>query len=293
MIKRVHFSCSALPYLLVLPQVLITLVFFIWPASQAVFQSFLQEDPFGLKTEFIFLENYYTLFQDPDYRSSFCKTMVFSFFTTLISMGSALILAARVDRVIKCRTVYRTFLIWPYAVAPVVAGALWMFMFDPTLGIVAYFLQFAGVDWNHRMNGSHAMMLIILAASWKQISYNFLFFIAGMQAIPRSLIEAAAMDGAGPFRRFWTIVFPLLSPTTFFLLVVNMVYAFFDTFGIVHAVTKGGPAQATQILVYKVYNDGFIGLDLGGSAAQSVILMAIVIGFTVIQFKYIERRVVY
>jgi sn-glycerol 3-phosphate transport system permease protein len=293
MIKRVHFSSSFLPYLLVLPQVLITLVFFIWPASQAVFQSFLQEDPFGLKTEFIFLENYYTLFQDPDYRTSFSKTMVFSFFTTLLSMGSALILAARVDRVIKCRTVYRTFLIWPYAVAPVVAGALWMFMFDPTLGIVAYYLQFAGVDWNHRMDGNHAMILIILAASWKQISYNFLFFIAGMQAIPRSLIEAAAMDGAGPFRRFWSIVFPLLSPTTFFLLVVNMVYAFFDTFGIVHAVTKGGPAQATQILVYKVYNDGFIGLDLGGSAAQSVILMAIVIGFTVIQFKYIERRVVY
>jgi sn-glycerol 3-phosphate transport system permease protein len=293
MIKRVHFSSSFLPYLLVLPQVLITLVFFIWPASQAVLQSFLQEDPFGLKTEFIFLENYAALFQDPDYRASFSKTMVFSFFTTLISMGSALILAARVDRVIKCRTVYRTFLIWPYAVAPVVAGALWMFLFDPTLGIVAYFLQFAGVDWNHRMDGNHAMILIILAASWKQISYNFLFFIAGMQAIPRSLIEAAAMDGAGPFRRFWTIVFPLLSPTTFFLLVVNMVYAFFDTFGIVHAVTKGGPAQATQILVYKVYNDGFIGLDLGGSAAQSVILMAIVIGFTVIQFKYIERRVVY
>ena len=258
-----------------------------------MFQSFLQEDPFGLKTEFVFLENYHALFQDPDYRASFFRTMVFSFFTTLLSMGSALILAARVDRVIKFRTVYRTFLIWPYAVAPVVAGALWMFMFDPTLGIVAYFLQFAGVDWNHRMNGSHAMMLIILAASWKQISYNFLFFIAGMQAIPRSLIEAAAMDGAGPFRRFWTIVFPLLSPTTFFLLVVNMVYAFFDTFGIVHAVTKGGPSQATQILVYKVYNDGFIGLDLGGSAAQSVILMAIVIGFTVIQFKYIERRVIY
>jgi sn-glycerol 3-phosphate transport system permease protein len=293
MIKRVHFSCSALPYLLVLPQVLITLVFFIWPASQAVFQSFLREDAFGLKTEFVFLENYAALFQDPDYRASFAKTMVFSFFTTLISMGSALILAARVDRVIKCRTAYRTFLIWPYAVAPVVAGALWMFLFDPTLGIVAWFLKFAGIHWNHRMDGNHAMMLIILAASWKQISYNFLFFIAGMQAIPRSLIEAAAMDGAGPFRRFWTIVFPLLSPTTFFLLVVNMVYAFFDTFGIVHAVTKGGPAQATQILVYKVYNDGFIGLDLGGSAAQSVILMAIVIGFTVIQFKYIERRVVY
>jgi sn-glycerol 3-phosphate transport system permease protein len=293
MIKRVHFPSSAIPYLLVLPQVLITLVFFIWPASQALFQSLLLEDAFGFKTEFVFLDNFYELFQDPDYRASFSKTLIFAFFTTLISMGSALILAARVDRVIKCRTVYRTFLIWPYAVAPVVAGALWMFMFDPTLGIVAYYLKYAGIHWNHRMDGNHAMILIIVAASWKQISYNFLFFIAGMQAIPRSLIEAAAMDGAGPFRRFWTIVFPLLSPTTFFLLVVNMVYAFFDTFGIVHAVTKGGPAQATQILVYKVYNDGFIGLDLGGSAAQSVILMAIVIGFTVIQFKYIERRVVY
>jgi sn-glycerol 3-phosphate transport system permease protein len=293
MIKRVHFSSSALPYLLVLPQVLITLVFFIWPASQALFQSLLLEDAFGFKTEFVFLDNFYELFQDPDYRASFSKTLIFAFFTTLVSMGSALILAARVDRVIKCQTMYRTFLIWPYAVAPVVAGALWMFMFDPTLGIVAYFLKYAGIHWNHRMDGNHAMILIILAASWKQISYNFLFFIAGMQAIPRSLIEAAAMDGAGPFRRFWTIVFPLLSPTTFFLLVVNMVYAFFDTFGIVHAVTKGGPAQATQILVYKVYNDGFIGLDLGGSAAQSVILMAIVIGFTVVQFKYIERRVVY
>jgi sn-glycerol 3-phosphate transport system permease protein len=293
MIKRVHFPSSAIPYLLVLPQVLITLVFFIWPASQALFQSLLLEDAFGFKTEFVFLDNFYELFQDPDYRASFSRTLIFAFFTTLISMGSALILAARVDRVIKCRTVYRTFLIWPYAVAPVVAGALWMFMFDPTLGIVAYYLKYAGIHWNHRMDGNHAMILIIVAASWKQISYNFLFFIAGMQAIPRSLIEAAAMDGAGPFRRFWTIVFPLLSPTTFFLLVVNMVYAFFDTFGIVHAVTKGGPAQATQILVYKVYNDGFIGLDLGGSAAQSVILMAIVIGFTVIQFKYIERRVVY
>lgn len=293
MIKRVHFSSSILPYLLVLPQILITLVFFIWPASQALFQSFLLEDAFGLKTEFVWLDNFKELFADPAYRSSFLKTMVFASATTFLSMGFALMLAARVDRIVKNRTVYRTFLIWPYAVAPVVAGTLWMFMFDPTLGIVAYYLKMAGVDWNHRLNGNQAMLLIVLAASWKQISYNFLFFVAGMQAIPKSLIEAAAIDGASPARRFWTIIFPLLSPTTFFLLVVNMVYAFFDTFGIVHAVTKGGPAGATQILVYKVFNDGFIGLDLGGSAAQSVILMTIVITFTVIQFKFIERRVVY
>lgn len=293
MIKRVHFSSSVLPYLLVLPQILITLIFFIWPASQALFQSFLLEDAFGLKTEFVWLDNFKNLVTDPAYRISFFKTLVFASATTIVSMGFALILAARVDRIIKNQTVYRTFLIWPYAVAPVVAGTLWMFMFDPTLGIVAYVLEYAGIDWNHRLNGYHAMLLIILAASWKQISYNFLFFIAGMQAIPKSLIEAAAIDGASPSRRFWTIVFPLLSPTTFFLLVVNMVYAFFDTFGIVHAVTKGGPAGATEILVYKVFNDGFIGLDLGGSAAQSVILMTIVIAFTVIQFKFIERRVVY
>lgn len=293
MIKKVHFKPSILPYFLLLPQIIITLVFFIWPASQAVYQSFLLEDAFGLKTEFIWFENYIELFANPDYRASFSKTMLFSSCTTLLSMGFALMLAARVDRVLKFATFYRTMLIWPYAVAPVIAGTLWMFMFDPTLGIIAYFLKLSGIAWNHRLNGNHAMLLIIFAASWKQISYNFLFFIAGMQAIPKSLIEASAIDGASPFKRFWTIIFPLLSPTTFFLLVINMVYSFFETFGIVHAVTKGGPANATKILVYKVYDDGFIGLDLGGSAAQSVILMIIVIGFTIIQFKYIERRVEY
>ncbi|BCO10776.1 glycerol-3-phosphate transporter permease [Desulfolithobacter dissulfuricans] len=293
MIKRTHFKPSILPYLLVAPQVLITLVFFIWPASQAVYQSMLVEDPFGLKTEFVWFENFVQLFGDDIYFNSFLRTIVFSSLVAALSLSIALILAAMADHVVRGTTVYRTLLIWPYAVAPAVAGALWMFLFDPTLGIVSYMLHGIGYDWNYRLNGNQAMALIVLAASWKQISYNFLFFLAGMQAIPRSLIEAAAIDGAGPARRFWTIIFPLISPTTFFLLVMNIVYAFFDTFGIVHAVTKGGPAKATEILVYKVYNDGFIGLDLGGSAAQSVILMVIVIGLTVIQFRYIERKVEY
>lgn len=293
MLKRVHFGPSALPYLLVAPQIVITLIFFIWPASQALFQSLLLEDPFGLKSEFIWFDNFQALFEDDLYPATFKRTFFFSFTVAFLSMASALALAAMADRVIKGATTYRTLLIWPYAVAPVVAGALWMFMFDPTLGIVAYMLDGFGYDWNHRLNGGEAMLLVTLAASWKQISYNFLFFLAGMHAIPKSLIEAAAIDGAGPWKRFWSIVFPLLSPTTFFLLVMNVVYAFFDTFGIIHAVTKGGPAKATEILVYKVYNDGFIGLDLGGSAAQSVILMLIVISLTVVQFRYIERKVEY
>lgn len=293
MLKRVHFKKSALPYILVAPQIVITMVFFIWPASQALYQSFLLEDAFGLSTEFVWLDNFRELFQDEHYLRAFGRTTVFSALVTLLSLSLALLFAAMADRVRRAATTYRTLLIWPYAVAPAVAGALWMFMFDPTLGIVAYMLDFLGYDWNHRLNGHQAMALIIFAASWKQISYNFLFFFAGMQAIPNSLIEAAAIDGAGPGRRFWTIIFPLISPTTFFLMIMNVVYAFFDTFGIVHAVTKGGPAKATEILVYKVYNDGFIGLDLGGSAAQSVILMVIVISLTVIQFRYIERKVEY
>jgi len=293
MLKRVHFGPSPLPYLLVLPQIIITIIFFMWPAGQALYQSLLLEDAFGLKTEFVWFENFKALFRDDLYADAFGRTFLFSFLVAGLSMSMALFLAAKADRVIKFSTTYRTLLIWPYAVAPVVAGALWMFMFDPTLGIVAYWLDGFGYDWNHRLKGGDAMALIVFAAAWKQISYNFLFFLAGLQAIPKSLIEAAAIDGAGPTRRFWSIIFPLLSPTTFFLLVINVVYSFFDTFGIVHAITKGGPAKATEILVFKVYNDGFIGLDLGGSAAQSVILMAIVIGLTVIQFKYIERKVEY
>ena len=293
MLKRVHFPSSPLPYLLVAPQIIITIIFFIWPASQAMYQSLLIEDAFGLSQEFVWFENFEYLVQDEQYLSAFWRTIFFSISVASLSMGFALLLAGFADRVVRGALAYRTMLIWPYAVAPVLAGALWMFMFNPTLGIFPYILEVIGYDWNHYLNGYQAMFLVILAAAWKQVAYNFLFYLAAMQSIPRSVVEAAAIDGAGPMRRFWTIIFPLLSPTTFFLLVVNAVYAFFDTFGIIHAVTQGGPANATTILVYKVYNDGFVGLDLGGSAAQSVILMVLVISMTVVQFRFIEKRVQY
>ncbi|WP_366654288.1 sn-glycerol-3-phosphate ABC transporter permease UgpA [Fodinicurvata sp. EGI_FJ10296] len=294
--KRVTFRHGLLPYLLVAPQIIITLVFFIWPASQALYQSVLRQDPFGLRTTFVGLQNFQRLFADPSYLSSLQVTVVFSISVAALSMGAALLLAVMADRVIKGAGAYRTLIIWPYAVAPAVAGVLWLFMFTPSVGIISYFLLHEfGVRFNHRVDGTQAMGLVIFAAAWKQVSYNFLFFLAGLQSIPKSLIEAAAIDGAGPSRRFWTIIFPLLSPTTFFLLVINVVFAFFETFGIIHAVTNGGPGSpgATNILVYKVYNDGFIGLNLGSSAAQSVILMSIVIVLTVVQFKFIERRVHY
>ena len=293
MLKRVHFPSSPLPYLLVAPQIIITIIFFIWPASQAMYQSLLIEDAFGLSQEFVWFENFEYLAQDEQYLGTFWRTIFFSISVASLSMGFALLLAGFADRVVRGALAYRTLLIWPYAVAPVLAGALWMFMFNPTLGIFPYILEVIGYDWNHYLNGHQAMFLVILAAAWKQVAYNFLFYLAAMQSIPRSIIEAAAIDGAGPMWRFWTIVFPLLSPTTFFLLVVNAVYAFFDTFGIIHAVTQGGPANATSILVYKVYNDGFVGLDLGSSAAQSVILMVLVISMTVVQFRFIEKRVQY
>jgi sn-glycerol 3-phosphate transport system permease protein len=291
--KRVVFQHRLLPYLLVAPQLLITFVFFIWPAAQALVQSLLLEDAFGLSTRFVWLENFRRLFADPTYLHSGRVTVVFAVATAALAMSLALLLAAMADRVIKGATGYRTLLVCPYAVAPAIAGVLWLFMFSPVVGIVAYLLRGLGYTWNHQLNGGQALLLVIIAAAWKQISYNFLFFLAGLQAIPRAVVEAAAVDGAGPATRFWRIVFPLLSPTTFFLVVVNIVYAFFDTFGIIHAVTSGGPAKATETLVYKVFNDGFIGLDLGGSAAQSVVLMAIVIGLTVMQFRYLERRVEY
>ena len=293
MLKRVHFPTSALPYFLVAPQVLITLIFFIWPASQAIYQSFLIEDAFGLSSEFVWFENFSILFDDEKYLSTFGRTVFFSIAVAFLSMSVALILAGFADRIVRGATAYRTLLIWPYAVAPVLAGALWVFMFNPTLGIFPFLLDMVGIDWNHYLNGGQAMTLVVIAAAWKQIAYNFLFYFAAMQSIPRSFIEAAAIDGAGPIRRFWDLVLPLISPTTFFLLVINAVYAFFDTFGIIHVVTQGGPANATTILVYKVYVDGFVGLDLGGSAAQSVILMIMVIAMTVIQFRYIERKVEY
>ncbi|OUS39660.1 glycerol-3-phosphate transporter permease ['Osedax' symbiont bacterium Rs2_46_30_T18] len=291
--KRVHYNTSYLPYLLVAPQIIITLVFFIWPAMQALYQSFLLEDAFGLSSEFVWFDNFVELYDNPNYLSSFIRTAFFSFAVAGLSMGVALFFAALADRVVKGAQGYRTLLIIPYAVAPVLAGTLWLFLFNPTLGIMTYFLDMIGINWNHKLDSSQAMGLVILAAAWKQISYNFLFFVAAMHSIPKSLIEAAAIDGAGPAHRFRTIIFPLISPTTFFLLVVNIIYAFFDTFGIIHAVTAGGPGNSTEILVYKVFNDGFVGLDLGGSAAQSVILMFIVIALTVIQFKYIERKVEY
>ena len=291
--KRVVFKNRWLPYLLVAPQIAITLVFFIWPASQALKQSFLIEDAFGLSSEFVWFENFIELFSDPHYLSSIKTTIIFSTCTAFLALSLALLLAVMADRVIKGAVVYKAALLWPYAVAPAVAGVLWLFLFSPANGILALTLKSLGYNWNHILRGGQAMVLVVIAASWKQIAYNFLFFLAGLQMIPKSLIEAAAIDGARPAKRFWTIVFPLLTPTTFFLLVVNVVYAFFDTFGIIHAVTQGGPYKATEILVYKVYSDGFIGLDLGGSAAQSVVLMAIVVTLTVIQFRYLERRVQY
>jgi sn-glycerol 3-phosphate transport system permease protein len=293
MLKRVTFANIPLAWLLVSLQLAVTLIFFIWPAAQALWQSMLMEDAFGLSREFVWFDNFAALWEDGRYTGSFGKTIVFSASTTLLSMSLSLLLAIMADRVIKGAMAYKTLLIWPYAVAPAVAGVLWFFIFNPTIGLTAYWLRAIGYDWNHTLDGTDAMILIVIAAAWKQISYNFLFFLAGLQSIPRSLIEAAAIDGASPWKRFWTIIFPLLSPTTFFLLVVNVVYAFFDTFGIVHATTVGGPAGATDILVYKVFNDGFISLDLGGSAAQSVILMFIVIVLTVVQFRYIERKVQY
>lgn len=291
--KRVIFRERLLPYVLVAPQLLITIVFFIWPATQALLQSFLLEDPFGLSTQFVWLENFERLFGDPHYLNALQVTAVFTLATALLALSSALLFAVMADRAVTGALGYKTLIIGPYAIAPAVAGVLWLFMFDPTVGVIARSLRTLGYTWNHQLNGDQALLLVIIAAAWRQISYNFVFFLAGLQTIPRSVIEAAAIDGAGPYQRFWRIVFPLLSPTTFFLIVVNVVYAFFDTFGIIHAVTFGGPAKATETLVYKVFNDGFIGLDMGGSAAQSVILMMIVIGLTVIQFRYIERRVQY
>jgi sn-glycerol 3-phosphate transport system permease protein len=291
--KRVRFKSAWLPWLLIAPQMAVVLVFFFWPAGQALYQSLLTQDPFGLSTEFVGLENFERLVNDSTYFDSFKTTAVFSLLVAVIGLAIALLLAVMANRVLRGSGIYKTLLIWPYAVAPVVAGVLWLFMFASPMGVIAYYLRAVGIEWNHLLNSNHAMTLIVAAAVWKQISYNFLFFLAGLQSIPKSLIEAAAIDGASPWRRFWTIVFPLLSPTTFFLLVINIVYAFFDTFGIIDATTQGGPGKDTAILVYKVYYDGFKALDMGGSAAQSVVLMVIVISLTVIQFRFVEKKVNY
>ncbi len=291
--KRVIFKHRFLPYLLVAPQIIITLIFFIWPASQALYQSVLQEDAFGLSSTFVGLANFVDIFSDDIYLNSIYVTTIFSLSVAAIAMITALLLAVMADRALRGATTYKTLIIWPYAVAPVVAAVLWYFLFNPTVGMIAFFLQMVGIAWDHSLNGTQAMILVITAAAWREISYNFLFFLAGLQAIPKSFIEAAAIDGASPAKRFWTIAFPLLSPTAFFLIVMNIVYAFFDTFGVIHAITEGGPNGATNILVFKVYHDGVLGLDQGGSAAQSVILMIVVISLTVFQFRYIERKVHY
>ena len=291
--KRVIFQNLWLPYLLVLPQIIITLVFFIWPSWQALTSSLYIEDAFGFSKQFVWFQNYSELFTNPAYLKSFWTTLVFGVSVTFLAMSIALLLAIAANRVIKSATGYRTLLIWPYAVAPALAGVIWYFLLNPSIGIVSYWLESVGVEWNHYVNGGQALLLVIVASAWKQISYNFLFFLAGLQSIPKSLLEAAAIDKAGPIRRFWTITFPLLSPTTFFLLIVNLVFAFFDTFALIHATTNGGPADATSVLVFRVYNSGFVGQDYGSSAAQSVVLMGLVVVITFIQFRYVERRVQY
>jgi sn-glycerol 3-phosphate transport system permease protein len=291
--KRVVFRSGWLPWVLLAPQVFVIVAFFFWPAGQMLLQSFQQSDAFGTSVEWVGMENFEHLWNDETYLASFKTTAVFSILVAVIGLSVSLLLAVFADRVVRGAAVYKTLLIWPYAVAPAVAGVLWLFLFAPGMGIVAYALGRMGIEWNHLLNSTHAMTLVVLAAVWKQISYNFLFFLAGLQSIPKSLIEAAAIDGASPWRRFWTIIFPLLSPTTFFLLVINVVYAFFDTFAIIDTATRGGPGKDTAILVYKVYYDGFKALDLGGSAAQSLVLMVIVIALTVVQFRFVEKKVNY
>ncbi|MFZ5781954.1 MAG: sn-glycerol-3-phosphate ABC transporter permease UgpA [Pseudomonadota bacterium] len=291
--KRVTFNERWLPYLLVAPQIVITLVFFFWPSGQAIWQSVLLEDAFGGNTRFVWFDNFAHLFNDPNYYASARLTLVFSFLVASLGLAVSLLLAVMADRIIRGASLYKTVLVWPYAVAPAVAGVLFGFLFNPSVGVVAWGLTAIGIEFNYVINGNQALLLVVFAAVWSQISYNFLFFLAGLQSIPKSLIEAAAIDGAGPGKRFWDIVFPLLSPTGFFLLVINIIYAFFGTFGIVGSLTHGGPGQATNILIWKVYNDGFRGQDLGGSSAQSVILMIVVIALTFVQFRFIERRVHY
>jgi sn-glycerol 3-phosphate transport system permease protein len=291
--RRVIFEHKLLPYLLLAPQLAITAVFFLYPAGMAMWMSLLREDMFGLSREFVWFANYSNVLSDPNYVAAIRRTAFFSISVAVLALLPALLLAVMVDKMIKGVTAIRTILIIPYAIAPAVAGVLWLSMFNPSIGTLTGLVRSMGINWNPTLNGDHAMALVILASAWKQISYNFLFFLAGLQAIPKSLLEAAAIDGAGTTKRFWTIVFPLLSPTTFFLVTVNVVYAFFDTFGVIHAVTQGGPARATEILVYKAWYDGIIATDFGRSAAQSVILMVVVIGLTAIQFRYIDRKVTY
>ena len=291
--RKVIFKGVALPYLLLLPQLLITVVFFFWPAGQAIWFSFLRQDAFGIRTQFVGFENFADLFADPLYIQVIGNTVVFSAAVTALSIATALLLAVLADRQIRGAQGYRTLLIWPYAIAPAVAAVLWIFMVHPSIGLLGQALNGMGISWDYKLNGAQAMLVVIIASAWKQVSYNFIFFLAGLQSIPKAVLEAAAIDGARPVRRFWTIIFPLLSPTTFFLLVVNLTYAFFDTFGVIDALTKGGPAKSTETLIYRAYIDGRVNLDLGSSSAQAVVLMVAIIALTAVQFRFIERRVHY
>lgn len=293
MTRRAIFDNKLLPYVLVAPQLAITLVFFFWPAGQAIYWSLLRQDPFGLRTEFVWFENFTHVLGDPSYRGALGVTFFFSGAVIGLAMLSGLLLAVTADQEIRGAAIYKALLMWPYAVAPAVAASLWLFIFHPAIGMLGRLLVRMGYDWDFALNGTHAMILVVLAAAWKQVSYNFIFFLAGLQSIPKSVLEAAAVDGAGGRQRFWRIVFPLLSPTTFFLLVVNVIYAFFDTFGVIHSLTRGGPGKSTETLIYKVFVDGVVNLDLGGSSAQSVVLLLVVIMLTAIQFRYVERRVHY
>ena len=292
--KRSYFKSKSLPYLLILPQILITLTFFYWPAVQGLVSAFQLSDPFGFRTQFVWFDNFISLFTDPLYLKSIITTLLFSGLVATVSIVGGLFLATMANRALRFTSLTRTLLIWPYAIAPAISGILWLFLLHPSYGVVAIALEkWFGLDWNPLLKSSNAMLLIVLASAWKNISYNFVFFLAGLQGIPNSLIEAAAMDGASPFRRFWAITFPLLSPTMFFVTVMTIIFSFFESFGIIHAVTQGGPGGSTNILVYKVYQDGFIGLNLGSSAAQSVVLMGLIILITVLQFKYVERKIQY
>ena len=294
MIKRSFFKSKYLPYLLILPQMVVTLTFFYWPAIQGLSQSFFLCDPFGRQSQFVWFYNYIGLFTDPLYLKSIFTTFFFSLAVAFVSLSLGLFIASMANRALRAKALIRTMLIWPYAVAPAISGILWLFLLHPSYGIVALGIkEWLGVDWNPVLYGSDAMVMIVMASAWKQISYNFVFFMAGMQAIPKSLIEAAAIDGASPFKRFWFISFPLLSPTFFFLTVMNIIYSFFETFGIIHTITQGGPGGSTNILVYKVYQDGFVGLNLGSSAAQSVVLMSLIIVITFLQFRFVEKKVQY
>ncbi|MCC9622811.1 ABC transporter permease subunit [Thalassospira sp. MA62] len=291
--KRVQFENSAAPYLFIAPQILIISIFFLWPAAQAVYQSFLLEDAFGMSSQFVWFRNFEDVLSSSSWTRSAIFTVVFSVLVSVLSIAISLFLAVRADEVIRGAKTYKTLLMWGYAIAPPVAGLLGNMMFNPLMGDLYKIFNSFGFEFNHIQNANDAAFVVILIAVWKQVSVNFIFFLSGLQGIPKAVQEAATLDCKSPERRFWTITFPLLAPTTFFLLVINLTYAFFETFGIIDVSTKGAPGGSTATLVYKVYVDGFLGADMGGSAAQSVLLMIMVSILTVFQFRFIERKVHY